>query len=120
MSRHTKETLEIDLLAGQKVHEKRLALGLSREQLAEKIEVTHQQLQKYEKGQNRISIGRLFLIGKALKEPLEYFVTEDNNQLADNHQRMQIEVSRNFAKIENPAHQEAVNILVKTLSKGGK
>jgi|13_taG_2_1085334.scaffolds.fasta_scaffold04032_11 transcriptional regulator with XRE-family HTH domain len=120
MSRHTKETKKIDLIVGQKINEKRLAMGLSRQQLADKIGVTHQQVQKYEKGTDRVSFGRMVLIARALNEPLKYFTEVDNeNKLATNHQRMQIEVSRNFAKIENPANQNAVNILIKTLAKEG-
>ena len=119
MARNNEQTIRVDKIAGEKIHEKRLAMGLSRQQLAMLIDVTHQQLQKYEKGTNRISLGRMVVIAKALHEPINYFVSDysTSNKLADKKQRMQIEVSRNFSRIENPEHQTAVNNLILTLAK---
>ncbi len=113
---------EVDKFIGGKVYSLRLAKGLSRQQLATVIGVTHQQLQKYEKGINRISVGRLVLISKALDKNVAYFYegVEDPGQreeILTKHQRMCIEVSRNFMKIENSEHQNAVNTLVKSLTK---
>ncbi len=114
---------EIDKLLGVRIYYLRLAKGFSRQQLAKLIGVTHQQLQKYEKGNNKISIGRLVLIAKALDKNLAYFYEElcpsgnNNEALITNHQRMCIEVSRNFMKIESAEHQNAVNTLVKSLAK---
>ncbi|MDN3031222.1 MULTISPECIES: helix-turn-helix domain-containing protein [Rickettsieae] len=111
-----------DKFIGEKIYSLRLAKGLSRQQLAKVIVVTHQQLQKYEKGINRIPMGRLILIAKALEKNIDYFY--DGLEGADNvepvhtqHQRMCIEVSRNFMKIRNPAHQQAVNALIRSLIK---
>ncbi len=118
MSRHTKETLAIDLSTGQKINERRISMGLSRQQLASEIGVTHQQLQKYEKGTNRISVGRMVLICRALKKDILYFLDiKQEPQLPDDNQRMQIEVSRNFGKIKNKAHRESVNNLILSLSR---
>lgn len=61
-----KEITSVDIAAGVAIQERRIALGLSRHNLADKIGITHQQLQKYEKGINRISIGRFYDICKAL------------------------------------------------------
>lgn len=118
MARTTEFTVRIDRLIGTRIHELRIAMGLSRQQLAELIGVTHQQLQKYEKGKNRISAGRLLAISKALKKPISYFFDDEGNQdaLPNQHQRMCIEVARNFLKIRNPVHQDAVNFLVRSLS----
>lgn len=115
MSRHTDFTKSIDLAVGKKVEELRLSYGLSRKMLSDRIDVTHQQLQKYEKGTNRISIGRLVVIAKALEVPLSYFVDEEEVHLPDNHKRLTMEVSRSFMKIKNPVHQAGVHYLVKTL-----
>ena len=116
MSRKNETTSQIDDTVGQNIMDERLARGLSRQQLASAIDVTHQQLQKYEKGSNRVSAGRLWLIAKALKKPLEYFF-EGNIKEEDNlHQRMSIEVSRNFLKIPSEKHRNAVNYMVKSLS----
>lgn len=119
MARKNEYTEKIDTLAGMKVHELRISLGLSRQQLAAKIKVTHQQLQKYEKGTNRISVGRLAAIADALNKPVEFFFPGNDkadSPLPNQHQRMCIEVSRNFLRIKNPMHQNAINMLVRTLS----
>lgn len=120
MARKNEFTEMVDTTIGMKIHELRISMGLSRQQLAAKIGVTHQQLQKYEKGTNRISAGRLMAIAKALGKTVSYFfdnVEEDSgNSLPSQHQRMCIEVSRNFMRIKNPMHQNAINLLVRTLA----
>lgn len=113
---------KVDQFIGGKIYSLRLAKGLSRQQLAEVIEVTHQQLQKYEKGINRISIGRLVLIAKALDKNIDYFYqgledADNVEPVLTQHQRMCIEVSRNFMKIRNSEHQQAVNALIRSLIK---
>lgn len=121
MARKNDYINEIDKLVGNKVYSLRLAKGLSRQQLCDDIDVSHQQLVKYEKGTNRISAGRLVLIARALKETIAYFYedidTTEAEQTVTYHQRMCIEVSRNFMKIENADHQNAVNALIKSLIK---
>jgi transcriptional regulator with XRE-family HTH domain len=121
MARKNDYIEEIDKFIGGKIYSLRLAKGLSRQQLSKVIGVTHQQLQKYEKGKNRISVGRLVLISKALDKPTQYFYdgldTNTQEELVTQHQRMCIEVSRNFMKIENTEHQNAVNTLIKSLIK---
>jgi len=117
MPRKSEFTEKVDKAIGEKIQELRIAMGLSRQQLAAEVGVTHQQLQKYEKGTNRISAGRLAAISKALKKPISYFFEDDGDtELPSQHQRMCIEVSRNFLRIKDPAHQNAVNQLVRTLS----
>ena len=119
MPRNTKEITEINRIAGQRVHELRIVNGMSREELAEEIEVTHQQLQKYERGTNRISIGRLVLVARVFKRPINYFLDENPEgviNLPTKHKRMAIEVSRNFMKISNPRIQDACNDMVRILS----
>ena len=114
----------IDKHIGNRIQELRLASGLSRQQLGDKIEVTHQQLQKYEKGTNRVSAGRLAVIAQCLKKPVQYFyegvvdlsVTIDNQVDFTQHQRMCIEVSRNFMRIKKSEHKDAVNSLVRSLA----
>lgn len=119
MARKSEFTEMVDSNIGMKIHELRISMGLSRQQLAAKIGVTHQQLQKYEKGTNRISAGRLSMIAKALNKPVSFFfddVDTEDNVMPTQHQRMCIEVSRNFLRIKNPMHQNAINLLVRTLA----
>jgi len=115
-----KITTSVDRYVGERIYSLRLAHGLSRAQLSKSIGVTHQQVEKYEKGRNRIYASRLLIIAKALSKNISYFVegleSDDNKPVVTQHQRMCIEVSRNFMRIENPDHQAAVNTLIKSLA----
>jgi len=63
----------IDRKLGQRVRSRRLEIGMSQERLAELLGVTFQQVQKYEKGVNRIASSRLFDIASALQQPVSRF-----------------------------------------------
>ena len=120
MARKNNYIKQIDKLIGGKIYSLRLYKGLSRQQLSSVIGVTHQQLQKYEKGTNRISMGRLVLIAKALGQALDYFYADldkDQEPILTKHQRMCIEISRNFMKIQSAEHQSAVSALIRSLVK---
>lgn len=66
----------IDVMLGRRVRMRRVQLGISQTVLADKIGVTFQQVQKYEKGTNRISCSRLFEIAAVLNRPIGYFFAE--------------------------------------------
>lgn len=128
MARKVEYIEQIDRYIGAKIQELRLAHGMSRQDLGEKIEVTHQQLQKYEIGTNRVSAGRLALIAKYLNTSVSTFYegldstlnVVDSDINPNPSQRMCIEVSRNFMKIKNPEHKDAINSLVRILAKSGQ
>src|SRR5690242_10560852 len=63
----------IDRKLGQRVRARRLEIGMSQERLAELLGVTFQQVQKYEKGVNRIAASRLHSIAGALEMPIARF-----------------------------------------------
>lgn len=63
----------VDRKVGQKVRSRRLEIGMSQEKLAELLGVTFQQVQKYEKGVNRIAVSRLWDISVALEMPVSRF-----------------------------------------------
>ncbi|MEM5515413.1 helix-turn-helix domain-containing protein [Henriciella sp. AS95] len=63
----------IDRLIGQRLRWRRKELKLTQEQLGETLGLTFQQVQKYEKGVNRISAGRLYEISSVLEIPVLYF-----------------------------------------------
>lgn len=125
MARKVEHIEQIDRYIGAKIQELRLAHGMSRQDLGGKIEVTHQQLQKYEIGTNRVSAGRLALIAKYLNTSVASFYegldstlnVADSDINPNQSQRMCIEVSRNFMKIKNPEHKDAINSLVRILAK---
>jgi transcriptional regulator with XRE-family HTH domain len=57
---------ERDKVIGRRIHFLRISEGMSRVHVADKIGVSHQQFQKYERGENRLAIGRAYDIAKAL------------------------------------------------------
>ena len=68
-----KKQHEIDAYIGARVRLRRLMLQMSQEALGEELALTFQQVQKYEKGINRISASRLFELANALRVPVSYF-----------------------------------------------
>jgi transcriptional regulator with XRE-family HTH domain len=67
----------VDGYIGSRMRDGRTTLGLSQEVLGEKLGVSFQQVQKYEKGLNRVSAARLFAICEALKIPLASMFERD-------------------------------------------
>jgi len=63
----------VDRHVGSRVRLRRTLLGMSQEQLGERAGLTFQHVQKYERGANRISAGRLFRIACALDVRVSYF-----------------------------------------------
>ena len=63
----------IDIYVGARVRLRRKVLGMSQEALAVAIGLTFQQVQKYERGSNRISASKLYRIAKVLTAPMNYF-----------------------------------------------
>lgn len=70
----------IDIYVGSRVRMRRLMLGMSQERLADQIGVTFQQVQKYEKGTNRIGASRLQTIAGVLAIQVSFFFQQDNSQ----------------------------------------
>src|ERR1700733_2897255 len=66
----------IDVHVGQRVRQRRTLLGMSQEKLAEAIGLTFQQVQKYERGANRVGSSRLFDLARVLDVPVSYFFEE--------------------------------------------
>ena len=62
-----------DIYVGSRVRMRRKMLGLSQEKLGEKLGITFQQIQKYEKGTNRVGASRLQAMAGALEVPVSYF-----------------------------------------------
>lgn len=63
----------IDQFVGQRMKQRRLELRWSQEELAERLGISFQQIQKYERAANRVSCGRLFQLAQVLGVPLLYF-----------------------------------------------
>ena len=69
---------------GKKLRMRRLSLGLTQTKVAQAINVTFQQIQKYEKGTNGVSSNRLMQLAQFLKVPIIYFFEDFKNFMAVN------------------------------------
>lgn len=72
----------IDVHVGNRIRLRRQLLGLSQEKLAEMLGLTFQQVQKYERGMNRVGASRLWDIGKVLEVPVGFFYEDMDEETA--------------------------------------
>jgi len=63
----------VDIHVGKRVRHRRWLVGMTQQQLAEKVGIKFQQIQKYETGANRVSASRLWDISEALDVPVSFF-----------------------------------------------
>jgi len=66
----------IDAQVGTRLRNRRTLVGMSQQELGRRLGITFQQIQKYERGLNRIGAGRLFRISNILDVPVAYFFEE--------------------------------------------
>src|SRR3546814_6734616 len=72
----------VDVHVGSRVRLRRTLLGMSQEKLGEAIGLTFQQVQKYERGANRIGASRLFDLSRVLDVPVDFFFDEMPDEVA--------------------------------------
>ena len=70
----------VDTHVGQRIRDKRNERGMSQTEVANALGVTFQQVQKYERGTNRVGASRLFDLSRILSVPIQYFFAGLNNQ----------------------------------------
>ena len=126
----------IDAHVGGRVRLRRMLLGMSQEKLAEKLGLTFQQVQKYEKGINRIGASRLFELSQLLGVPVQFFYEDapvaegrmmsapgfaehsNENYIVDFlNSREGLELNRAFLRVADPKVRRAVIDLLKSLAK---
>lgn len=66
-------THPVDVHVGKRIRHRRWMVGMTQQQLAEKVGIKFQQIQKYETGMNRVSASRLWDIAEALSVPVAFF-----------------------------------------------
>ena len=122
----------IDIHVGARVRLRRNMLGLSQEKLGEQLGITFQQVQKYEKGTNRIGASRLQEIASILQTPISYFFEDAPNRLAPQPGLAEeetdkpifdflsssegLQLNRAFLRIEDSRVRKRIVDLVKSLS----
>lgn len=76
----------VDVHVGKRVRHRRWLVGMTQQQLAEKVGIKFQQIQKYETGMNRVSASRLWDIAAALSVPVSFFfegLAEDSRSVSE-------------------------------------
>ena len=102
-------------LLGKRIRILRRTLEMSQKDLASKIGVTFQQLQKYESGQNRISVDRLYLIAQALSVSIHYLLGSEDSSSSDSSSDLSIKDIMSLLKIDNERNLEYVVKIAKHL-----
>ena len=78
----------IDVHVGNRIRLRRTLLGLSQEKMASLLGLTFQQVQKYERGMNRVGASRLWDISKVLEVPIGFFYEDMDKEVAKQSPRM--------------------------------
>ena len=63
----------VDVHVGKRIRHRRWMIGMTQQQLAEKVGIKFQQIQKYETGANRVSASRLWDIAEAMETPVSFY-----------------------------------------------
>ncbi|MBB5700384.1 transcriptional regulator with XRE-family HTH domain [Ochrobactrum daejeonense] len=132
MIENKKKPNPIDVHVGSRIRLRRNMLGLSQEKLGESLGITFQQIQKYEKGTNRVGASRLQAISSILNVPVSFFFedapgsgtttagfSEDNEatyvvDFLNSNEGVQL--TRAFTKISDPKVRRKIIDLVKSLA----
>lgn len=131
MVQNKKKPNPIDIHVGSRIRLRRNMLGFSQEKLGESLGITFQQIQKYEKGTNRVGASRLQAISSILNVPVSFFFedapgsetqpagfAEDNDStyIVDfMNSNEGVQLTRAFTKITDPKIRRKIIDLVKTL-----
>ncbi|MFZ1815488.1 MAG: helix-turn-helix transcriptional regulator [Rhizobiaceae bacterium] len=123
----------IDIHVGSRVRLRRTMLGMSQEKLGEHLGITFQQIQKYEKGANRVGASRLQEIARVLNTPVSFFFedspgtpagtasgfgeAESANYVVDFLSSSEgLQLNRAFVKIKDPKVRRKIVEMVRALS----
>ncbi|MDA4846300.1 helix-turn-helix domain-containing protein [Hoeflea poritis] len=123
----------IDIHVGSRIRLRRTMLGMSQEKLGESLGITFQQIQKYEKGTNRVGASRLQNISSILNVPVSFFFEDapgdpstgqpgasessSSNYVVDFLSSSEgLQLNRAFVKIEDPKVRRKIVDLVKALA----
>ena len=117
----------VDIGVGTRVRSRRILMGMSQERLADQLGVTFQQVQKYEKGSNRISASRLADISEILDVQPGYFFEEVIGAKPSSrsppapadplNKRETLELVRAYYRIADPNLRREITSLIRSLGK---
>ncbi|MCB1884296.1 MAG: helix-turn-helix transcriptional regulator [Geminicoccaceae bacterium] len=117
MARQTEMHLERHI--GERIRRRRTELGLTQEELGQGLDISYQQIQKYESGANRISASRLHTLAERLGVEVAWFLdgfkSGEGPVARDGRQRAAVELARTFDGIEGADVRAALGALVRAV-----
>ena len=114
------------LLVGARLRQRRTMLGMNQEALARKLDLSFQQIQKYERGTNRMGSSRLYQLSQILDVPIGYFfdgapkigARQADAPAADPHSKREtLELVRAYSKITDRVVRKRLLDITKAISK---
>ncbi len=126
----------VDVHVGQRVKLRRTLMGMTQGKLGEAIGLTFQQVQKYERGANRVSASKLWQLSEVLDVPTSWFFDEMPDSVKDAfpgyqgetaedgipeehltlHRRQTLELVRTFSKLQDPVIRKRVIDVVRAIA----
>ncbi len=120
-ARRSPNEIEIDKQIGQRVHERRIVLGLSQRALADGLGISFQQLRKYETGFNRIGAGRLYGCAELLGVRPEYFFEglagSDTGTPDETRSDEAMKLARAYYSIDDLAQRQRIRKLIQAIAR---
>lgn len=130
----------VDIHVGSRIRMRRIMLGMSQQKLGELLGLTFQQVQKYERGTNRVGASRIWDLTKVLDVPVTYFFEDMSEDIEANSPRLRaglsdtpvpevdfepdpmakretLELARAYYRIKDPTVRKRIFDMVKALSK---
>lgn len=111
----------VDDHVGERIRERRTELGRTQEDLGRALNISYQQVQKYETAANRVSAGRLYELARELDVDISYFFAGYEEDAPGRpmphggHNRAAIDLVRNFMEIGNEEVRSSVGALLKAI-----
>jgi len=126
----------VDVHVGSQIKLRRTCMGITQGKLGEYINLTFQQIQKYERGANRVSASKLWQLGNVLDVPVSYFFQDmpnsvkeafpgDTGETAESdtpqqhltlHRRQTLELVRTFGRVQDPVIRKRMIDVVRAIA----
>ena len=100
----------IDIYVGSRLRLRRALIGMSQEKLGNALEITFQQVQKYERGTNRISSSRLFQISRILDVSVSFFFDDMDTEIIKKTEGM-AEINKQVLQVDKLSRRETLEFV---------
>ena len=118
MGKHkNRMTTDVDVVIGKQIRTLRILNKMSQQDLGDKVGITFQQIQKYEKGTNRICASRLYEVSKIFNVPVSaFYVVDPRLDLADGKSSSCSKILKHWAKLKTQKGRDMATAVVRILA----